>query len=164
MDILENATVLNFHNCFDNAEIWEYDPKGNIFYSKDKKGARRFLLKVACEKLRTSKLQHFWDITREPNQFLLNFVNIVKLNQKYNYLSFEFSEIRLIDYIQYSKPELRTRLSLLKQLTELIIYIKRKEISLHNLDVNYIFVENLENPMLKLLCHCNFVLIYYSWI
>jgi hypothetical protein len=79
----------------------------------------------------------------------------MKKNENASYLCNEFADILLNKYIDYSNPPLEIRINLLKQIVEFIIHFNNNGIILDDFDSNYIFIQGLENPTVKILHNCN---------
>ena len=71
-------------------------------------------------------------------------------NEETSYLCFEFSDLLLSKYINYANPSIEIRIKLMKQFVEFIIQLNNQFAKLDHIDLNYIFIEGLEDPVLKI--------------
>jgi hypothetical protein len=150
-----NLPVIRKEEAIKELEPYDLDTSHhNVFYGTLRNKDKIFMLEVLNSKFNTenNNLQNVMNIKHKN---ILKVLYIMTKNRYTSYLCFEFSEILLSSYISNASPDLYSRLSLLKQCTELLIYFKKINIRLDKLDSNYIFVESLENPNLKVLYHGN---------
>jgi hypothetical protein len=122
----------------------------NVSIATLRNNANLFLLelsnnRVCNERTNIKKLVDF------KHKNVLKILYLMTKPEKTFYLCFEYSDIPLSTYIANARPNLVCRLSLLKQCTELIIYFKNTNTKLDRLDSNYIFIESIESPNLKVL-------------
>jgi hypothetical protein len=154
MDInLTNLPILRKEETIKEIEPYETDPsQHNVFLATLHNKQKNFLIQVLNSKL-TIDESNLRTISKINNKNILKVLYLITKNNDTSYICFEFSEILLSSYISCALPDLNTRLLLLKQCTELIIHFKKMNIKLDKLDSCYIFVESLENPVVKVLYH-----------
>jgi hypothetical protein len=124
----------------------------NIFYANLRNKNKVFLVEILNTKIFANK-NIIFDLARNKHEGVLQLVSIMTKSNDSSYLCFEFTDILLSSYISCASPDLQIRLILLKQFIELILHFDSMNIKLDNLDTNYIFIEGLENPVIKILNH-----------
>jgi hypothetical protein len=158
-----NLPVLKLNENIKDIEIYEHDiAKQNIFYGTRNSNEKIFLIELKLSKIKTEDLEKLKKLINHPNSHILNLENVSYKSKESAFLCFQFSDILLCNYIAYAVPPLEIRLSLLRQFLELMIHFRNFDMELNDFDINYIFVEGLENPTLKILYNCKYYLkIFY---
>jgi hypothetical protein len=156
MDInIANLPIIRKEQAINDLEPYDADTSPhNVFYATLRSKDKIFLLEVLNSKLEPTNC-NLQNLIKINNKNILKVLYLIPKNKDTSYLCFEFSDILLSSYISYAVPDLNTRLSLLKQCTELIICFQKNNIKLDKLDSNYIFVDSFENPNIKILYHGN---------
>jgi hypothetical protein len=160
MDILESLgiPIVPYSPPSKDIEIYENDySKINIFYYVTQSQENFFLLEIKKEKLQQENLmKNLIDLILNPNKGILRPLKVLLKNEISFFIQYEFSDITLSKFILNSEPSLETRLDLLKQFVKILIHFHNNNIELDHVDGNYIFVENLESPVLKIFYNGNF--------
>jgi len=126
----------------------------NVYKGEDLSHHQYFMIKIPSNLVNNSLLDKLYILNSIQNKSLLNAISIFKKNFKpFSYIIFDYYDgIRLTDFILYSNPSIKIRINLLKYFSLLLIDLyNNKNLDLYNLNSDFIFVSNLENPSLKIL-------------
>ena len=124
----------------------------NVYIGEDIKKKNLFMIKIPSEKINDDLITEMTLINYLPSNKILHSINIYKKNNEDSYLIFNYcGGIRLNDYIKYSQPNFMIRINLLKQFSECIIDLYNNDIKLFNLNSDFCFILDFENPILKIL-------------
>ena len=126
----------------------------NVYKGEDLSHNQYFMIKIPTNLVNNSLLDKLYILNSIQNKSLLNAVSIFKKNFKpFSYIIFDYYDgIRLTDFILYSNPSIKIRINLLKYFLLLLIDLyNNNELDLYNLNSDFIFVSNFENPFIKIL-------------
>ena len=126
----------------------------NVYKGEDLSHNQYFMIKIPTNLVNNSLLEKLYILNSIQNKSLLNAVSIFKKNFKpFSYIIFDYYDgIRITDFILYSNPSIKIRINLLKYFLLLLIDLyNNNELDLYNLNSDFIFVSNLQNPSLKIL-------------
>jgi hypothetical protein len=141
-------------------ELYEFDTsKLNIYYASTTDEEKNFLIEIKNDKLTQETLRNLSVVKNSPHRSILSPLYIFKKSENLSYLCFEFLDIKLSDYINYALPNLKIRINLMKQFVEMIIHFHNNKLPLDDIDINYLFIDGLDSPVLKILYHGNFYII-----
>ena len=130
----------------------------NIYLGVDSHKKEYFMLLTSPQNITESLKQQINELNCKPyTDYLLPFVAIYNKNENESYLIYEYCHGLYIEkYILLSEPTFQARLSLLKQFLEILILLHNNiHIQLYNFNSNFCFVENSEQPILKMLYNIN---------
>jgi hypothetical protein len=125
----------------------------NIYYCTLKNKEKLYLIEIPISKLLAENKATVHEIIRNKQKSMLRPLYLINKSLDSSYLCYEFTDILLSKYIIKAIPDLITRLSLLKQATEYLLYYKKMNLALDSFNGNYIFIEGLDNPFLRILYH-----------
>ncbi len=126
----------------------------NVYKGEDLSHNQYFMIKIPTNIINNNLLDKLYILNSIQNKTLLNAISVFKKNIKpFSYIIFDYNDgIRLTDYILYSNPSIKIRINLLKYFLLLLIDLYNiNELNLYNLNSDFIFVSNFENPFIKIL-------------
>jgi len=113
-----------------------------------------YLLNVDTLKLNDEKIQNILTIFNS-HKSLLTFNSIIKITDNSVIFCYDYVQTNLLNYIYFMNQtsHLQLRLSIFKQMVELIYYFHTKNISLDVYNPKFFFIVEDNGPTLKVLFH-----------
>jgi hypothetical protein len=128
----------------------------NIFYATLRSKEKVYLLELSNSRLLYECKDTVSDIIRNKHKCMLKPMYLMTRGFDTTYICYEFTDILLSKYIVKALPGLDIRLSLLRQCVEILHYFKKMNLAIDIFDSNYIFIEGLDNPIIRVLYHGKF--------
>lgn len=161
MDILHNLGIPIIQSTLklNDYDIYESDfSKLNVYCKTNEKNEKYFIIKVDSMQLTDSITKlNLIRLVQFPHENILPIVHFSYFNKEKEQLLlwYEFKDILLYKFISKAQPDLNMRLNLMKQFLEILIHFYNNNFNLDYLDLNYIFIETIDNPKVKVLYNGN---------
>lgn len=129
--------------------------KSNVFIGEDSTHLNKFFMLLLPSPVDSTLLPTLTKLN-SLSQYLVKSITIYNKSENESYIIYEYNNgIRISDYILNSAPDIKIRLSLLKQFIEILLGLHEKEIPLFDFNSDFCFIENLEEPNLKMIYNVN---------
>jgi hypothetical protein len=141
-----------YESDFKHIEAYEDDLFAkNVFYGITNSNEKIFMIEVEKNKITDSIVENLKEMIKNPHKNMFKLLYVLNKKEDTICLCYEFTDISLIKYIRNANPSLNTRLLLMRQAIDYIIHFHNHKIKLDEIDMNYIFIEHLDDPVLKIL-------------
>lgn len=129
--------------------------KSNIYIGEDSSHLNKFFMLLLPSPVDNTLLPTLTKLN-SLSQYLVKSITIYNKADNESYIIYEYNNgIRISDYILNSVPDIRIRINLLKQFIEILLGLHEKEIPLFDFNSDFCFIENLEEPNLKMIYNVN---------
>jgi hypothetical protein len=132
---------------YENQSDEEREIKTFVRIDNDK--VKYFLSQIKTSKFNSENIRK---IKRLNHKNILQPLNLL-LQDNYVFIGFEFCSISLKNYVSTTHPQIEIRLNLFSQFLKLVITFIEEKIDFTSADLKYFFVENLNQPILKVFYH-----------
>lgn len=134
-------------------EIYENSVDNKIFIRETPPDTHNFVSVVPIWYFTTKTIQNMLKIVESPIKYNLKLIDF-QIKEENIHLGFEYAGISLKNYLCTTNADIELRQRIFNQLISFLLHCEKFEIELPHADLRYFFIENLEQPVLKIFNHC----------